>query len=171
MHSNNDIAPVAYLRILGADLTENEAYSPDALVSIPPLLDDLSEAVKTAAETVSLGDCFSPLNIQPFCPPSSPSPTCTVTTKFSNGRKWVSLSNVQINWGSPLSVEGECVQCWDIISSKTRNPRHLDHAIDCYVTNLPLGFVSRHAPQAVHEFIPHISRQYLSQLHGILPVY
>lgn len=171
MHSDNDIAPVAYLRIHDADLIENEAYSPDFLATIPPLLDDLSEAVKRSAETASLGDCFSLLNVQSSHEPPLQFPTCAVTTTFSNGRKWISLSNVQINWESPLSVEEECVRCWDIVSSKNRDPRHRCHAIDRYVINFLPGFVTRHAPRALHEFIARISRQCLSQFHGTLPTY
>ncbi|KAF8342589.1 uncharacterized protein EI90DRAFT_2903572 [Cantharellus anzutake] len=128
MHSTSDIAPVAYLRILGADLIENDSHSTSFVVGIPPMLDELGVAVKVSAENLSQTAILTPLKLQSPPLPSPHFPTCAMNSAFSDSRKWVSLSNVQGSTTELLSIEEECAQCWDLVSDMlSRHSLNLSH--------------------------------------------
>ncbi|KIK67997.1 hypothetical protein GYMLUDRAFT_155202 [Collybiopsis luxurians FD-317 M1] len=107
IHSDNDFATVAYLRIKNARL-EPKRFSNDMFqLSHPPLLDETFEAVRqSVVESDSIpssgGDSFHKLD-----------PDFPLATK--QGGNWIAITNVQVKDFAERSVEDEVQECFNIL--------------------------------------------------------
>ncbi|KAL4242079.1 Diphthine--ammonia ligase [Abortiporus biennis] len=131
IHSDNDFATVAYLRITNAHLVDKDLVD-STLPTIPPLLNDAHASV---ASKISLSQ--SSQNSQKphqFDHPSEISPS-----SFRKG-SWISVTNVQrADDGKDISLADEVKQCFDILADHlNRHSSSLSHCanINVYISSM-----------------------------------
>ena len=112
IHSDNDFATVAFLRVNEAELEEkqNEKLS----LEVPVLLDEPFQGIADEILEPSL----SSLSISPFHASvqlASDVPTAT----FSQQGPWVSIANVQASGNESQTIEEEVTECFHIVSGQT----------------------------------------------------
>ncbi|KAG5651969.1 hypothetical protein H0H81_006784 [Sphagnurus paluster] len=116
IHSDNDFATVAFLRIRNAVL-EEKAAEQDFELAIPPLLDAeylrLRDAVASSQEISWTLSCIHTNEMKPF------EGTVVANTKKLN--PWISVSNIQRELQTPpveLSIEDEVVECFELLQAR-----------------------------------------------------
>ncbi|KAI0089326.1 hypothetical protein BDY19DRAFT_1041644 [Irpex rosettiformis] len=127
IHSDNDFATVAYLRIKRATLQEKEASEPDP--PVPPLLDEEYEQVQSIVQTrLSLEHTTT-------SPPPQYSPTDALVFRSSSSRResWVAVTSTRTHdFQKNISLEEEVHECFQ--SLKTRLG---EHSLDtCHIANI-----------------------------------
>lgn len=117
IHSDNDFATVAFLRVKSAEL-EPKIAAADRVASIPPLLEERFEAIKDAVadfqQKVASNSVASLQN-------ESYSRHITLPASLSRRKdRWIVISNVQadIHNGGDLTIEEEVTQCFNILAGK-----------------------------------------------------
>lgn len=104
IHSDNDFATVAYLRIKKAHLESKTAYPTSPPLAIPPLLDEEFQSIYDSLPEAEKSSSSIPVSLDnPF--PDFP----TATNR--NG-KWVAVTNVQVQCSADESIEDEVTKCF-----------------------------------------------------------
>jgi len=107
IHSDNDFATVAFLRIKDATLEPKDGNA-NADVEIPSLLDEHFEVVRRSLVQLERDPSRS----------DSHTPTERLELKVSSVRKgkWIAVANVQANVTVDMSIEEEVTQCFKILN-------------------------------------------------------
>ncbi|KAF9476485.1 hypothetical protein BDN70DRAFT_882307 [Pholiota conissans] len=115
IHSDNDFATVAFLRIKSADLQEKSTTV--GRVIIPSLLDEAHESIRVSilnSENPSARDSKAVSR-------SAQEPSIKPASSLKKGR-WVVVSNIQIvPPETAIAVEEEVVQCFRILAKQLSN--------------------------------------------------
>ncbi|KAJ3882965.1 hypothetical protein F5051DRAFT_392889 [Lentinula edodes] len=111
IHSDNDFATVAYLRIKNARLEPKSTSDAHAQLTVPPILDEDFEAVRTSITEVE------PHSFVVHLSESVPHSLDFTTATKSNG-KWVAVTNVQIECSADASIEDEITQCFHFLQER-----------------------------------------------------
>ncbi|GAV98952.1 meiotically up-regulated 71 protein [Lentinula edodes] len=111
IHSDNDFATVAYLRIKNARLEPKPTSDAHAQLTVPPILDEDFEAVRTSITEVE------PHSFAVHLSESVPHSLDFTTATKSNG-KWVAVTNVQIECSADASIEDEITQCFHLLQER-----------------------------------------------------
>ncbi|KAJ3909884.1 hypothetical protein F5879DRAFT_931597 [Lentinula edodes] len=111
IHSDNDFATVAYLRIKNARLEPKPTSDAHAQLTVPPILDEDFEAVRTSITEVE------PHSFAVHLSESVPHSLDFATATKSNG-KWVAVTNVQIECSADASIEDEITQCFNLLQER-----------------------------------------------------
>ncbi|KAJ8523424.1 hypothetical protein ONZ45_g134 [Pleurotus djamor] len=115
IHSDNDFATVAYLRIKRARLDEKDRDNNFDL-EIPPVLQNKSQSVAEALRQ------YDQVQSQDPAPSLLSQPTSSIPVAASHSvNSWVSISNIQVtDWpvASEFSVEDEVKACFGLLQDK-----------------------------------------------------
>lgn len=112
IHSDNDFATVAFLRIKGATLEPKS--NAHLLAVVPPLLE---EGFKMLEKTVVDSRKESP--IEDDLPGPVVAPSHHPNIPFSTSRRmgpWIVVSNVQATKVTDMTIEEEVTQCFNVVS-------------------------------------------------------
>ena len=113
VHSNNDFATVAYLRINGASL-EDKLLPPRKFLHVPPLLSDDFMDLRE-----SLEGFHARLPLERLDSASSAHLVQTRTMSSRRSGPWFSFTDIEkITGYSDVSVENEVEQCFDNLRGK-----------------------------------------------------
>ncbi|KAF8974438.1 hypothetical protein BDZ97DRAFT_23573 [Flammula alnicola] len=118
IHSDNDFATVAFLRIKGAELEAKPMSIQSA--SVPPLLEEDYEPVRDAVlksqnDTATQSVPSSGAGTLDFQHPDA------IVSDSRQKNSWVAISNVQATFsrhGNTISIEEEVTQCFHILSKR-----------------------------------------------------
>lgn len=133
LHSDNDFAVVAYLRIKQATLEDKEPAEFD--LTIPPLLDEKFEDMLNALREVQplhATSCTLPITSTPVDDNLGPS-------SFARGN-WVSVGNIHLtpHQGEDVSLEAETLKCFELLQEQLRH-----HGLDLsHVSNINVSLSS-----------------------------
>lgn len=115
IHSDNDFATVAFLRIKGAELEPKPTIH--QVASIPPLLEERYEAIQNAVAASQNKTTSNPVSL--------PSVLYShhISLPLSTSRRknaWVVVSNVQTDTsnGSDITIEEEVTQCFHTLAGQ-----------------------------------------------------
>ncbi|KAJ3854230.1 hypothetical protein EV368DRAFT_73005 [Lentinula lateritia] len=111
IHSDNDFATVAYLRIKNARLEPKPSSDAHVQLTVPPLLDEDFEVVRSSITEVE------PHSIDVHLSESVPHSLDFTTATKSNG-KWVAVTNVEFECSADASIEDEITQCFHLLQER-----------------------------------------------------
>ncbi|KAJ3812160.1 hypothetical protein F5876DRAFT_87885 [Lentinula aff. lateritia] len=111
IHSDNDFATVAYLRIKNARLEPKPSSDAHVQLTVPPLLDEDFEVVRSSITEVE------PHSIDVHLSESVPHSLNFTTATKSNG-KWVAVTNVEFECSADASIEDEITQCFHLLQER-----------------------------------------------------
>ncbi|KAJ4478264.1 hypothetical protein J3R30DRAFT_3702994 [Lentinula aciculospora] len=113
IHSDNDFATVAYLRIKNARLEPKAGTDVSAPVTVPPLLGEMYEAVGASVTEAEM----NPDPLTAHLADSVPLFPDFVTATKQNG-KWVAATNVQVKCSADESIEKEVSKCFQLVQER-----------------------------------------------------
>ncbi|GLB33938.1 putative diphthamide synthase [Lyophyllum shimeji] len=124
IHSDNDFATVAFLRIKNAILEAKPSSEISFDLRIPPLLDDHSMPLRDAVAASQAGSTSSQI-------PRivGPDHTEVLSTKVADNKKldsWISVSNVERSVQTPIeeiSIEDEVTECFHLLQASLSEHR------------------------------------------------
>jgi diphthine-ammonia ligase len=122
IHSDNDFATVAFLRIKDAEL-ESKALSRALDIPVPPLLEDdfraVHDTIVQSQESASVGEVLKQTGQTEAVEPIDRD---VRTQKIDS---WVSVANIERKLGNPMvdiSVEDEVTECFMILKGQLQLP-------------------------------------------------
>ncbi|KAJ8086782.1 hypothetical protein PM082_005607 [Marasmius tenuissimus] len=110
IHSDNDFATVAFLRVKDAYL-ESKSEATPVSISIPPLLEEENAAVRDSVLAHHGEQTRSKLAVDP---PSEPE----VRTLQRRIGQWIALSNIQATTSESTTLEDEVLHCFELLKER-----------------------------------------------------
>ncbi|KAL0067559.1 hypothetical protein AAF712_005274 [Marasmius tenuissimus] len=110
IHSDNDFATVAFLRVKDAYLESKSGATPVS-ISIPPLLEEENAAVRDSVLAHHREQTRSKLAVDP---PSEPE----VRTLQRRIGQWIALSNIQATTSESTTLEDEVLHCFELLKER-----------------------------------------------------
>jgi hypothetical protein len=112
MHSDNDLAPVAYLRIHRVTLASKSASVPSS-VPIPPLLDpDFAVICNPSNPIQDSPNLVDSTQYATASPPPHQTDVWLQRTQSKQAGPWVAIANVQRQGSENVSIEEEVQECF-----------------------------------------------------------
>jgi diphthine-ammonia ligase len=123
IHSDNDFATVAFLRVKNAELKSKEALIKTLDVPVPPLLEEdfraVHDTIVQSQESASVGEPLKPAGQTEVVEPIDRD---VQIQKFDS---WMSVANIERKLGNPMveiSIEDEVTVCFLILKGQFQPP-------------------------------------------------
>ena len=113
IHSNNDFAPVAFLRIKNAELKSKETLSRTLDVPVPPLLEEdfqaVHDTITLSQKSASVDETLNQIGQTQVADPINN------TVRIQKNGSWISVANIERKFQNPVadvSIELEVTECF-----------------------------------------------------------
>lgn len=140
IHSDNDFATVAYLRVKEAELEPKEVGSEAPILSVPPLLEEkYSELLE---EDLEAGHDISSLSLEEKSDlPRAAGQDLVFPTRSRKVQDWISVASVQrAAESADMSIEEEVTECFKILANELR--KHDLEVYHCANINIFLSSIN-----------------------------
>ncbi|THV08413.1 hypothetical protein K435DRAFT_832898 [Dendrothele bispora CBS 962.96] len=135
IHSDNDFATVAFLRIKDASLEPKDGIA-NIEVQVPSLLDDDFQAVRDTVAQYESGHYQAPLTTDPVV-----GTQMDFESSSTRKGKWIAIGNVRASVTEDMPIEVEITRCFEILKDRLSSHGNLTLS-NCANINIFLSSIS-----------------------------